>query len=94
MRTSPIRRVEQTIGSPCQALATLTLEIYDKATKHAASKGLILADTKFEFGLIDGDDHSCRRGTDPRLLALLAGRDVQPRGTATLLRQAICSRLS
>jgi phosphoribosylaminoimidazole-succinocarboxamide synthase len=30
----------------------LTLEIYDRATKHAASKGLILADTKFEFGLL------------------------------------------
>jgi phosphoribosylaminoimidazole-succinocarboxamide synthase len=43
------------IGSePAEALRALTLEIYAKATKHAASKGLILADTKFEFGLIDG----------------------------------------
>jgi phosphoribosylaminoimidazole-succinocarboxamide synthase len=38
---------------PAEALRTLTLDIYAKATKHAASKGLILADTKFEFGLID-----------------------------------------
>jgi phosphoribosylaminoimidazole-succinocarboxamide synthase len=46
--------VEQTIGvTHAKALRTLTLDIYDKATKHAASKGLILADTKFEFGLID-----------------------------------------
>ena len=45
--------VEQTIGaSHANALRTLTLDIYAKATKHAASKGLILADTKFEFGLI------------------------------------------
>ncbi len=45
--------VEQTIGAAhADALRTLTLEIYDKATKHAASKGLILADTKFEFGLL------------------------------------------
>jgi len=45
--------VIQTIGAAhADALRTLTLEIYDKATKHAAGKGLILADTKFEFGLL------------------------------------------
>jgi phosphoribosylaminoimidazole-succinocarboxamide synthase len=27
-----------------------TLELYSRAAKHAATKGLILADTKFEFG--------------------------------------------
>jgi len=37
-----------------EQLRALTLEIYRKATTHAESKGLILADTKFEFGLIDG----------------------------------------
>lgn len=48
--------VEQTIGADhSKALRRLTLEIYEKATKHAESKGLILADTKFEFGLIDGE---------------------------------------
>jgi len=47
--------VEHTIGQAnAKALRTLTLEIYEKASKHAASKGLVLADTKFEFGLIDG----------------------------------------
>ena len=45
--------VEQTIGSAhAAALRTLTMSIYDKASKHAASKGLILADSKFEFGLL------------------------------------------
>ena len=28
------------------------MNIYAKASEHAASKGLILADTKFEFGLL------------------------------------------
>jgi phosphoribosylaminoimidazole-succinocarboxamide synthase len=47
--------VERTIGvTHAKTLRSLTLDIYDKAAKHAASKGLILADTKFEFGLIDG----------------------------------------
>ena len=45
--------VEKTIGPTyADALRSLTLKIYEKATEHAASKGLILADTKFEFGLV------------------------------------------
>jgi phosphoribosylaminoimidazole-succinocarboxamide synthase len=35
-------------------LRRLTLAIYKKAAAHAESRGLILADTKFEFGRIDG----------------------------------------
>jgi phosphoribosylaminoimidazole-succinocarboxamide synthase len=34
-------------------LRRLTFAIYEKASAHAASKGLILADTKFEFGLVE-----------------------------------------
>jgi phosphoribosylaminoimidazole-succinocarboxamide synthase len=45
-----------TIGQkPAEDLRDLTFAIYEKAGKHAASKGLILADTKFEFGLVDGE---------------------------------------
>jgi phosphoribosylaminoimidazole-succinocarboxamide synthase len=36
------------------ALRKLTMEIYTKASEYAASRGVILADTKFEFGIIDG----------------------------------------
>ena len=44
-----------TIGEDhAKALRTLTLDIYAKARDHAATAGVILADTKFEFGLIDG----------------------------------------
>jgi phosphoribosylaminoimidazole-succinocarboxamide synthase len=32
-------------------LKTLTLEIYARGAEHAASQGIILADTKFEFGI-------------------------------------------
>jgi phosphoribosylaminoimidazole-succinocarboxamide synthase len=50
------RQVESIIGfKHADALQLLTLDIYDSASAHAASKGLILADTKFEFGLIDGE---------------------------------------
>lgn len=34
-------------------LRDLTLALYDHGAKHAAANGIILADTKFEFGLID-----------------------------------------
>ena len=48
--------VEHTIGAAhAQALRTLTIDIYEKAAKYAEGKGLILADTKFEFGMIDGE---------------------------------------
>jgi phosphoribosylaminoimidazole-succinocarboxamide synthase len=44
-----------TIGQkPAEELRALTFAIYEKAGKHAASKGLIVADTKFEFGLLNG----------------------------------------
>jgi phosphoribosylaminoimidazole-succinocarboxamide synthase len=37
-------------------LKALTLEIYRRGASHAESKGIIVADTKFEFGLVgDGD---------------------------------------
>jgi phosphoribosylaminoimidazole-succinocarboxamide synthase len=37
-----------------EELRRLTLAIYSKAAAHAQSRGLILADTKFEFGRFDG----------------------------------------
>jgi phosphoribosylaminoimidazole-succinocarboxamide synthase len=36
-------------------LKALTLEIYRRGCEHAQSKGIIIADTKFEFGLDDGE---------------------------------------
>jgi phosphoribosylaminoimidazole-succinocarboxamide synthase len=37
-------------------LRDLTLALYDFGAKHADSRGIILADTKFEFGLLDNGD--------------------------------------
>jgi phosphoribosylaminoimidazole-succinocarboxamide synthase len=37
-------------------LKPLTLEIYRRGAAHAESKGIIVADTKFEFGLVGADD--------------------------------------
>jgi phosphoribosylaminoimidazole-succinocarboxamide synthase len=46
----------QTVGEPTAAkLRDLTLGIYQKGADYAETKGLILADTKFEFGLVKGE---------------------------------------
>lgn len=46
-------------------LIKTAMELYERAEKHAASAGLILADTKFEFGVLE-DAHS----TQPQLLLI------------------------
>jgi phosphoribosylaminoimidazole-succinocarboxamide synthase len=54
-----------TIGqTAAEHLRGLALAIYQKAGEHAASKGLILADTKFEFGMIRNEN-----GNDQIILA-------------------------
>jgi len=50
-----IERMAQTIGNEISPeLRRLTLAIYERAAAHAESRGLILADTKFEFGRVNG----------------------------------------
>jgi phosphoribosylaminoimidazole-succinocarboxamide synthase len=47
----PFAAVEKAVGADvAEKLRRLTLAIYEKANRHAESRGLILADTKFEFG--------------------------------------------
>ena len=36
-------------------LRDLSLDIYSRAAEHAAGRGVLIADTKFEFGLLDGE---------------------------------------
>jgi phosphoribosylaminoimidazole-succinocarboxamide synthase len=48
-------QMQETVGAETAAqLRRLTMDIYTKASEYAATKGLILADTKFEFGWIEG----------------------------------------
>lgn len=62
--------VEKVIGAADAAeLRRLTLAIYAKAAAHAESKGLILADTKFEFG---------RAGNGPDAGIILADEVLTP----------------
>lgn len=48
-------RAVQIIGEDdAQDLQRLSLQIYDTAAQYALDRGIIIADTKFEFGTIDG----------------------------------------
>ena len=49
-----------------------------RGAEYARQRGIIIADTKFEFGQADGETAADRRGADARQLALLAGRPVAP----------------
>lgn len=44
------------VGSEMAArLRDLTINIYERASQHGLGRGLILADTKLEFGMLDGE---------------------------------------
>ncbi len=48
------RTVELMGEEDAAALRDLTIKVYTTAAEHAAKRGIIIADTKFEFGSIDG----------------------------------------
>ncbi len=51
-----MKTVEETVGREiAETLAETSLAIYDKAKEYGKGRGVIIADTKFEFGLIDGE---------------------------------------
>jgi len=48
----PFERVEQMIGAPLAAeVRAVAIRLYERAAEHALARGIIIADTKFEFGL-------------------------------------------
>ncbi|MEQ1886585.1 MAG: phosphoribosylaminoimidazolesuccinocarboxamide synthase [Bryobacteraceae bacterium] len=52
----PFERAAEIVGADMAAkLRDLTLGIYKKASEYARPRGIIIADTKFEFGIVDGE---------------------------------------
>jgi phosphoribosylaminoimidazole-succinocarboxamide synthase len=50
------KEMQKRIGSDvAQKIRKASIELYQKASLHALSRGIIIADTKFEFGLLDGE---------------------------------------
>lgn len=51
-----LNRMEEIIGRDrANKMADISLALYTKAAEYALSKGIIIADTKFELGLVDGE---------------------------------------
>ena len=66
-----------------------------RARAHAEARGIILADTKFEFGVRDGRAGLDRRGPDARLVALLAARRATSRaGRSPASTSSTCATTS
>ena len=74
-------------------LRDLTLGIYKKAADYARQRGIIIADTKFEFGQTAKGITLADEVLTPGFLALLAGRLVPTGQSAGFLRQAVCKGL-
>jgi phosphoribosylaminoimidazole-succinocarboxamide synthase len=50
-----VKRMFEIVGEEHgSALQEASVSLYSKARDHAAQRGIVIADTKFEFGLIDG----------------------------------------
>jgi len=51
-----MKRCVQILGKElADRVKALSLEIYSRGRDHAAQRGIIVADTKFEFGIVNGD---------------------------------------
>src|ERR1041385_9001941 len=51
-----MKRCRQILGDEiANRVKKLSLEIYSRGREHAAQRGIIVADTKFEFGTVDGE---------------------------------------
>ncbi len=75
-------------------LRDITVKIYTKAADYARQKGIIIADTKFEFGITPQGITLADEVLTPGLFPFLAGGQVPARPSAGILRQAIRSGLS
>jgi phosphoribosylaminoimidazole-succinocarboxamide synthase len=51
-----VDRMEEIIGKDvADKMADISVRLYAKASEYARSKGIIIADTKFEIGMVDGE---------------------------------------
>ncbi|WP_446011298.1 phosphoribosylaminoimidazolesuccinocarboxamide synthase [Candidatus Electrothrix sp.] len=51
-----VAQMEEIIGKDiADKMADISVRLYEKASEYARSKGIIIADTKFELGMVDGE---------------------------------------
>ncbi|MDZ4178067.1 MAG: phosphoribosylaminoimidazolesuccinocarboxamide synthase [Coriobacteriia bacterium] len=73
-----------------EKLRHLSVDVYARAREHAAARGVIIADTKFEFGLIDGRVTLIDEVLTPDSSRFWPADDYQPgRGQASFDKQYV-----
>ncbi len=92
----PVSRMADVLGEELTAkLKELTLGIYARAAAFAESRGILLADTKFEFGLDDGGRLVwIDEALTPDSSRFWPARELASRRLAPLLRQAVSPQLA
>ncbi len=70
-----------------------TIELYLFGARKAEERGIIIADTKFEFGLVDGAPTLVDEAHDTGFITFLAERTVPSGNITSVAGQAIRSRL-
>ena len=68
--------------------AAISLAAYGRAVAHAAEQGIVIADTKFELGWIDGKLSICDEVLTPDSSRFWEAADWRPGTTPALVRQA------
>ena len=64
--------------STSRTLKELTLKLYTQAAAHALTRGIIIADTKFEFGVFDGNIILCDEALTPDSSRFWPKDDYEP----------------
>ena len=65
----------------CSTIENISLKLYNEGQTHAISGGIIVADTKFEFGLIDGRLHLIDEVLTPDSSRFWAASQYKPGGS-------------
>ena len=82
------------IGRPlAEKLRDTSLAIYKSAAEFASARGIIIADTKFEFGLIGDELIWIDEALTPDSSRFWPGKSIHARQAAAFVRQAVRSRL-
>ena len=93
-RTSRTRRWSRRVGRERAAEARrVSLELYERARAHAEARGIILADTKFEFGVRDGRLIWIDEALTPDSSRFWPRDALRAGPVAAQLRQAVRARL-
>lgn len=65
-------------GDAADAMARVSVAVYERAAAYAAERGIVIADTKFEFGLVDGVLTLCDEALTPDSSRFWFADDVRP----------------